>query len=466
MTAPAQTATPTAFLIDWALDCYQDGVAEADAEAVRYFLLDHLANAIGGLAAESSRAMLTFARARTGGVPALGGTPLHEEYAALVAGTSAHALEFDDTHQPSSSHPGSGVFPSALTVATVEGRTFEEFAAAVVAGYEVSCRVGLAATARGQYERGFHPTGTSGVFGATVAAGLLAGLDRAQLVHAMGIALSVSAGSMAFLADGAWTKRMHPGWAAHSAIIATRLAALGYTGPSEPLAGPDGFLHSYSGRSQPELLTAGLGEDELAIHRTSLKAHSCCRYMQAPIDAVLQLMREADAGPDDVEEIAVGVLEAGWSIIAEPEAQKRRPQNEVDAQFSMAYGAAAAALFGEVTSAQARPEVLASPDLAALMDRVRCFHDPALDALFPARWPARVQLTLRDGRTLEAYVEYPKGDPENPLSDEELETKFHALTGPVIAEARQAEILDALRRLGGDVSPAELQALVASATEQ
>jgi 2-methylcitrate dehydratase PrpD len=97
---------------------------------------------------------------------------------------------------------------------------------------------------------------------------------------------------------------------------------------------------------------------------------------------------------------------------------------------------------------------------------VRCFHDPALDALFPARWPARVQLTLRDGRTLEAYVEYPKGDPENPLSDEELETKFHALTGPVIAEARQAEILDALRRLGGDVSPAELQALVASATEQ
>ncbi len=251
MTAPARTAAPTLVLVDWAFDRYERGVSERDAEAVRYFLLDHLANAIGGLAAESSQAMLTHANARTGAVPALGGSTLIEEYAALVAGTSAHALEFDDTHQPSSSHPGSGVFPAALTVASVEGRTFEQFAAAVVAGYEVSCRVGLAATARGQYERGFHPTGTSGVFGATVAAGLLAGLDRKQLVHALGIALSVSAGSMAFLADGAWTKRIHPGWAAHSAIIAARLAALGYTGPRYPIAGPDGFLDSYSGRSLP-----------------------------------------------------------------------------------------------------------------------------------------------------------------------------------------------------------------------
>ncbi len=460
MTAPAQTATPTALLVDWAIELYRHGVSEADAEAVRYLLLDHCANAIGGLTAESSRTMQAFAAGRPGSVPALGGQPLFEEYAALVAGTSAHALEFDDTHQPSSSHPGSVVFPAVLALATSEPITADQFAAAVVAGYEVGCRVGLAATARGQYERGFHPTGTSGVFGGAIAAGLVAGLDREQLIDALGISLTVSAGSMSFLADGAWTKRIHPGWAAHSAIIAARLAGRGYTGPTEPLTGPDGFLHSYSGRSQPELLTAGLGSDELAIHRTSLKAHSCCRYMQAPIDAVLHLMREADASPEDVEEIAVGVLEAGWSLVAEPDEQKRRPQNEVDAQFSMAYGAAAAALFGEVTSAQSRPEVLASPDLHALMDRVRCYRDPALDALFPARWPARVQLTLRDGRTSEAYVEYPKGDPENPLSAEELEAKFRALTAPVISEATQSAVLTAVGELGVGTSPADLQALI------
>ena len=453
------SARPTSDLVRWAVGTYEAGVA-SDHDVVRSFLLDHLANVFGGLPAESSRVALDFVRSRPGPVAAPGAVPTIEEYAAFLAGTSAHALEFDDTHQPSSSHPGSAVYPAALVVAAVEDRTFEQLAAAVVAGYEVAARVGEAATAAGQYERGFHPTGTSGVFGATVAAGLLAGLDSGALTSALGIALALSAGSMEFLADGSWTKRIHPGWAAHSAIVATRLAGGGFFGPQEPLTGRDGFLHSHSLRSEPKRLTTGLGSDPPAIRRTSVKAHACCRYMQAPIDAILRIVDEQDISPADVGEISIGVLDAGWNIIVEPLEQKLRPVSTVDAQFSMPFGAAAAVLHGRVGVAESAPEALASSAMRAMMARVRCHRSAELDALFPGRWAAEAEIVRTDGRSFGAFVDTPKGDPENPLTVDELAAKFRSLTATVLSPGDQQRLIDAVDALGDAVSPAALQELV------
>ena len=453
-------------VLDWAASYRADDAGEAAAQ-VRYLLLDHAANALGGLTAESSRLVRRYAAARGGGVPAPGGHSLLEEYAAFVAGVSAHALESDDTHgQASSSHPGSAVFPAVLALATAEGASFKEAVTASVVGYEVMTRIGVAATVQGQYDRGFHPTGTTGVFGAAAAASRLLGLDAASMRSALGISLSLAAGSMAFLVDGTWTKRLHPGWAAHGGLIAARLAAAGFEGPRDAICGRDGYLHSYSdapaGADAEERLTAGLGVAPLAIHRTSIKAHACCRYKQAPIDAVLHLVAAHDIAPERIARIRVGVLEAGWNIIAAPEEDKRRPVSVVDAQFSMPFGAAVAALHRSAGTRQYMPAVIASPEVAALMDRVECYRSDDLDAAFPERWPAEVVIELRDGGSVSRRVDYPKGDPENPLSLPELQAKFRDLTAGVVTASGQTQVIEAAAALGEGVTPSAFSTLIGS----
>ena len=452
--------TALAAVLDWASAYELDGDA---ANRVRELLLDHCANALGGLSAESTTLVRRFVATHAGTSPALGGLHVPEEHAALIAGASAHALESDDTHQASSSHPGSAVFPAALAIAAGEDARWEDFAAAVVAGYEVMARIGMAATVAGQYDRGFHPTGTTGVFGAAVAAGRLLGLDADQLRSALGIALSMAAGSMAFLADGAWTKRLHPGWAAHSGIVAARLAALGFLGVQDPIGGRSGFLESYSEARDDAALTARLGDAAgLAVHRTSIKAHACCRYNQAPIDAILALVRAHDLAPEAIARIRVGVLEAGWAIVAEPAAEKRRPASVVDAQFSMPFAAAVAVLYRSAGTREYRPEVIAAPEVAALMDRVECYRSPALEADFPERWPAEVEIELANGRVLRERVDFPRGDPENPFSHAEIEAKLRALTDGVLSGDGQRRVIDAVAALGGELRPAELAGLLGS----
>lgn len=464
--AKSRAATGADGLIEWAAG-YRPGEDGEAAAQIRYLLLDHAANALGGLAAESTRLVRRYAAGRAGGVPAPGGHALLEEYAAFVAGVSAHALESDDTHQASSSHPGSAVFPAVLALAAAEDASFEDAVTASVVGYEVMTRIGVAATVQGQYDRGFHPTGTTGVFGAAAAASRLLGLDAGAMRSALGISLSLASGSMAFLADGAWTKRLHPGWAAHAGLVAARLAAAGFEGPRDPICGPDGYLHSYSdspaGDEAAERLTAGLGDAPLAIDRTSIKAHACCRYKQAPIDAVLDLVAAHEIAPQRIARIRVGVLAAGWNIIAAPEGDKRRPVSIVDAQFSMPFGAAVAVLHRSAGTRQYTPAVIAAPEIAALMDRVECYRSDELDAAFPERWPAEVVIELHDGGSVSRRVDYPKGDPENPLTLPELQAKFRDLTAGVVTPSGQARVIEAAAALGAGITPSEFAGLTGSA---
>jgi 2-methylcitrate dehydratase PrpD len=413
----------------------------------RYFLLDYLGVAIRGSCAESSLAVQRMvARIDASGNATVIGTSLSTtpHLAALANGAAAHAIEMDDTHSGGSIHLGAVIYSAALAAAPlVPDASADRFFTAVVAGYEMSARLAMALQPKQHYALGFHPTATCGVFGAAVTVGRLLGLSTAQILHALGIAGSMAAGSMEFLAEGAWTKRIHPGFAAQNGIQAALLAREGFTGPQRVFEGRDGFLWSHSRNAFPERLTSDLGTT-FEVMQTSVKPHACCRYMQGPIDAMLQLVRRHDIQPADVREIRVAVLEAGWSIVAEPRERKYHPASVVDAQFSMPFGAAIAVLERAAGLDQFSLDKILSPATRKLMEKVVLVKDLRLEENFPREWPARVVITLEDGRELETEVRYPKGDPENALSWEELKAKFDALSSPVLAAERRQKIVAAV----------------------
>jgi 2-methylcitrate dehydratase PrpD len=302
------------------------------------------------------------------------------------------------------------------------------FFTAVVAGYEAAARIAMAVHPKEHYLLGFHPTATCGVFGAAVTGSKLLSLTAEQMLSAVGIAGSMSAGSLEFLAEGAWTKRLHAGLAAQNGIQAAMLAAEGFHGPSAILEGRDGFLAGYSRKPLPELLTKDLGVS-FEISRTSVKPHACCRYMQGPIDAILALVFEHDIKPKDVININVAVLEAGWPLVVEPREQKYNPKSVVDAQFSMPFGAAVAVLYRAAGLDQFTEENVHSDSVHKMMGKVVMTKDAGIEKNFPTEWPALVTITLRDGRTHEKRITHPKGDPQNPLTWDELKAKFKSLTG-------------------------------------
>jgi len=417
-------------------------------ERVKYLLLDYLGVATAGSLSESSQPIYRMlAHSPSPGPCTVIGTTRQSsaESAALANGAAAHSLELDDTHQAGSIHLGVVIFSAAIALSEIQSDiSADQFVAAVVAGYEVAARLAMAVQPKFHYELGFHPTSTCGVFGAAVTAAKLLRLSEEQMLSAVGIAGSMAAGSLEFLADGAWTKRLHPGLAAQNGIQAAKLAAEGFHGPATILEGRDGFLSSYSRKPVPELVTENLGQN-FEIMRTSIKPYACCRYMQAPIDGLIGLAAEHDIFPEQIERIEVAVLEAGWPLVCEPRKRKYAPANVVDAQFSMPYGAAVALTDRAAGLDQFSSESIHSPQIKNLMGKVVLEKDMRIEKNFPAEWPALVSIQLKSGPRFEKYVRYPKGDPENPLSWLELSAKFHALAARVIPGARANQIIDAVR---------------------
>ena len=416
-------------------------------DRARYFLLDYLAVAIRGSREESSAAVQRMIqRAGGNGCATIIGTKIRSipGFAALANGASAHGIEQDDTHSAGSIHLGATMYSAALALAeTMPDTPMEAFLAAVVVGYETTARIAMAVQPKEHYALGFHPTQTCGVFGAALTASKLLGLTAEQTLAAVGIAGSMAAGSMEFLADGAWTKRIHPGLAAQNGIHAALLAAERFTGPLRILEGRDGFLHAYSRNPVVERLTENLGRS-FEILRTAVKPHACCRYMQGPIDAVLDLMRTHNIQPGQIRRIEIAMLEAGWGIVAEPRDKKYNPESVVDAQFSMPFGAAVAVVDGAAGLDQFTLEKVRSSRVRELMPKVELVKDARLEETFPQEWPARVVIELEGGQRHEKFVRYPKGDPENPLTWDEMAAKFRSLAGPVLSPERCSEIIGAI----------------------
>ena len=419
-------------------------------DRVKYFFLDFIGVACRGSREDSSQSMYRFVREMDRGAKngVLIGTKERAPYlyAALANGTSSHAIEMDDVNNEASLHPGVVIFPSALATCEMVSATGKSFIEAVVLGYEVMIRLGKALGPENSYRRGFHPTATCGTFGSSVVASKIMGFKEEKMTSAMGIAGSQAAGSMEYLAQGAWTKRFHAGWAAHSGMIAAHLARKGFRGPTSIIEGRDGFLHAYSNGADSSKVLEGIGSGFEILH-TSVKPHACCRYMQPPIDGILKIVKENDLQPDQVTKVKLGLLRAGAPLIAEPKENKYNPQSIVDAQFSMPFGAAVALLYRRAGLNEFHPSKIRSEEVRQMMKQVEYFVDLDLDRTFPKQWGATAEILTKDGKRYFTKIEYPKGDPENPLSWEEMIEKFHDLSSRVLTRGRRSKIVDQVRRL-------------------
>lgn len=426
---PAKQTAAEALARFCAEECVWDRLPGDVQERSKELLLDLLGVALRGSSEPSSQPGLRLAmRYGAGAATVIGGSACAPAaWAALANGTAAHVIEMDDVTTESSLHPGVAVIPAALAVAEQCGSHPTVLLEAVIAGYEVTMRVGNALNPASAYARGFHPTGVAGGFGAAIAAGKLIGLDAEGLTRALGIAGSMVSGSLEYLSDGSWTKRLNAGWAGHVGVVAAELAQAGFGGPATILDGRLGALRMFSDEPYPERLVADLGQPFQAL-RVSIKPYACCRYNHGLIDGVLRLRREHGLNPADVERVRLGVLSGGALLVAEPIEQKRAPRNVVEAQFSAPFAAAVALARGAAGFEEYTQENVDDPEIRSIMAATECFRDPALDAVYPAQWPARVELRLRDGRQLTAEVPYATGEPENPVPREALVAKFTSLT--------------------------------------
>ncbi len=336
------------------------------------------------------------------------------QYAALLNGTYGHSLDFDDTHRESSIHPGVSVIPAALAMGEFCGADGRVVIEAIVAGYDVACKLGMAINPKEHYARGFHGTGTCGVFGATAAAGVVADLSYEELLNAFGINISQVCGSMQFLENGSWNKRFHPGFSAHNAILAVQMAKNGFLGAAKPIEGKYGLFKAYTEGADASRVDFSRYE----ILRTGIKPYPCCRYIHPAVDLVL------DNEIGEFEEMIVEMTTAGYRIVGEPIEKKREPKNVVDAQFSMPFALAVAIKRGRLTVEDFSEETLKDEEIRRLMKKISVVPSEELDRDYPEKWPVVLKF---DSKVLRK--DYPKGEPEDPLSFDEVAGKFRNLVG-------------------------------------
>ncbi|MEO7520810.1 MAG: MmgE/PrpD family protein [Gemmatimonas sp.] len=370
--------------------------------------------------------------------------------AAFLNSALAHSLDFDDTHAAGTLHPGAPVIPAALAAGEIVGASGADVLAAIVAGYEVTCRVALALPAADHYERGFHPTATCGVFGAAAAAGRVFGLSAAGIESAMGIALSQSAGSLQFLANGAWTKRFQVGWASFAGLTAATLAREGFKGAADAIEGRHGFLNAYAPSPNPQRAVQDLGV-VYELMATGVKPYPSCRYGHAGIDAVLALRAEHALMPHEIERVTYGLSNAGMLLVGAPAEKKANPQNVVDAQFSAPFVLSVGLTTGVVNWESYA--LLHDRVVRELLPRVRCEFDAAIEAEYPANMSGKVAIQAR-GQTFVKTVVVPKGEPGNFLSEAELRGKFAGLTNAILGPERAAALASAVLNIekSNDVS--------------
>ncbi len=443
------TGPITARLAEFAAHLSLDRIDPAVAARAKLLLLDVIGIALRARNdAESTLALLraTGALGLMAGNATLLGDAATTSFAgaALINGTLAHSLDFDDTHAAGSIHPSAPIVPAALAAAQMAGASGADVLAGIIAGYEVQIRLSLALVPKDHYARGFHPTATCGAFGAAAAAGRVLGLSAAHIAHAFGVCLSQTSGTLEFLADGAWTKRFQVGNAAMHGLTAATLAREGFIGPASPIEGAHGFLNSYAPHPVFEHAVAGLGErfETLSI---AVKPYPSCRYSHAAMDALIALRAQHDFTIDEIEAVEIGLPKTGWDIIGQPHAAKQNPKSIVDGQFSMPFLAAVALRQGGM-GWDDYSRHLRDPETLTLTRKVTSIIDPLAEAEFPRQMAGVARLRTRRG-TFEKFTAIPKGEPENFPSLAELRQKFDALAGPYFPASALDRLANAISTL-------------------
>jgi len=380
--------------------------------------------------------------------------------AALGNATLAHGLDFDDTREDAIVHTGSVAVTTALAVGEARGASGRATLAALIAGVEVMCRIGLAVPGK-FHARHYHPTSLTGSFAAAAVAGKLHGLGEDALVHAFGICGSQAGGIIEYLADGSWTKRLHPGWAAHAGIVAALLAQSGFTGPETVFEGEHGFYQAFAGGHDAARLDALL--DSLGrtweLERLTFKPYPCGSIAHPYMDCALRLRERYRLAPAEIAEVrcrtAAGPLPRLW----EPLAAKHAPQNGYAAKFSLPYLLAVILVKGRAGLAEFEDEAVRDPAVLAVAARVGYEIDPTID--YPRQFVGHVRIRTGDGRLLEERQDHPRGGADDPMTREELEAKFRGNAGLVVSDEQGSRVIRAVHALA---AAASLHGLVESLT--
>lgn len=346
--------------------------------------------------------------------------------AALISGTAAHGEDFDDTFEGSPVHVGAVIVPAVLAAAEGAGRSGSDVLKGLAVGGELMCRLTLVAPTA-IHRAGFHPTAVIGAMGAAAGVAAALGLRPQQMASALGIAGSLAAGIIEYLAEGTWTKRLHPGWAAQAGIKAARLAANGFLGPRTVFEGRHGFFFAFADPSIERdfsRIISGLGE-HWHVEKLAFKPYACGTMVQPFIDCAVRLRGEG-VTPDRIERITASVGEGTVHRLWEPRAEKIAPTTPYSAKFSGHYGIAIGFCDGAAGLAQFTDERIQDPAVLAVAERVHFEIDPRDE--YPRNYTGRLRVQLSDGRTMEAFQPHLRGGVREPLSDAEVMAKFEANT--------------------------------------
>jgi 2-methylcitrate dehydratase PrpD len=344
--------------------------------------------------------------------------------AVLMNGILIHGLDFDDTHIRGVIHSTCSSFPCSLALADRDGADGRTLLTAYVAAMEVATRLG--AVAKGGFHRaGFHPTGLIGAFGCALATAKLLNLDPERATMAQGIVLSMASGSLEFLEDGAWTKRLHPGWAGVAGITAGTLAKHGFTGPRSAYEGRFGLYASYLknnlAKADRVLATENLGRN-WQIDEVAVKPMPACHFAHAAADAGIVLHKTFGLPGNAIRGVRVLVPQEAVEIVCEPLVNKRNPANSYDAQFSIPYIVATGLLKGRFTLAELEDEALSDPAVISLASRIEYEVDPA--STFPRHYSGEVVVETVDGRSLRHREGINRGNADRPLTNDEIVAKY------------------------------------------
>ncbi len=449
----------TATMARWACGLTFEELSEDAVYQCKRFLLDSLGCALGGYR-QHDVAIALEVLAETAGIGSatvIGtGDRVDPVSASLANALMVRVMDYNDIYwQQDPSHP-SDIIPAAIACAERVGSGGKELAVGIALGHEFEMRLCEAAFP-GIRERGWHHA-TLTAFAAPIAAGRMLQLSWEQIQHAVGISGSrhatlgaVTAGTLTMM------KNTVDPMATQSGVLAALLAEKGYTGPEHVIDGKEGLTHCFGPDWKLDVLTDGLGAD-WRITRCGMKAFPTEALTHAPISAVLDIVKEHDLAPEEIATVRIRSLARAADILADP--SKYDPRSKETADHSLPYVVAAAIVDRQVTPLQFTPEKIADEQIRAQLRKVEVVADPEIESLFPALQRVAVTITTTSGVEHDRQLDYPKGDPRNPLSDKELEEKFEALSDGVLTAAGARRVKDAVWNLETLESVSDLMALL------
>ena len=451
--------TITATMARWAAELRFEDLSDEAVHEARRYLLDSVGCALGGYLQHDCKIALEVlgAHAGSGSCTVVGsGRRMDPINASLLNALMVRVMDYNDIYwQQDPSHP-SDLIPAALACGERAGQNGRDLVVAIVLGHEFEQRLCEAAFP-GIRERGWHHA-TFTAFVSPIVAGKALGLNAEKIQHAIGISGSrhatlgaVTAGKLTMM------KNTVDPMATQSGVLAALLAEKGYSGPEHVIDGKEGLAHCLGPGWKLEILTEGLGES-WRITRCGMKAYPTEALTHAPISCVLELLEEHDLGPDQVEKVRIRSLARAADILADP--SKYDPRTKETADHSLPYVIAAAIAERQVTPLQFTDEKIMDPVIRAQLNKVEVVADPEIEAVFPELQRVIVTLKTTDGREHTRQVDYPKGDPRNPLTDREVEEKFEALAGPVLSDETAERVKEAVWRLEKLGSITELMGLL------